>query len=108
VDGGANNLQNFPVLTSARTVSGNTTITGKLSSVPNSGHNIQFFANPSGNEGKKFIGQTGVITDGSGNATFTFTPTAAVAVGQTITATATDSALSNTSEFSAPRKVVAS
>ena len=107
VDGGANNLQNFPVLTSARTVSGKTTITGKLSSTPNSGHNIQFFANPSGGEGKKFIGERGfVATDGSGKATFTFSPANRVPVGQTITATVAASSQSlSTSEFSAPRKV---
>ena len=105
VDTGPNNLQNFPVLTSARTVSGMTTITGKLSSTPNSGHNVQFFSNPSGGEGKKFIGERGfVTTDGSGNATFTFSPANPVPAGQTITATVLNQSLS-TSEFSAPRKV---
>jgi CSLREA domain-containing protein len=105
VDTGPNNLQNFPVLTSARTVSGKTTITGKLSSTPNSGHNVQFFSNPSGGEGKKFIGERGfVTTDGSGNATFTFSPANPVPAGQTITATVLNQSLS-TSEFSAPRKV---
>jgi CSLREA domain-containing protein len=107
VDSGPNNLQNFPVLTSARTVSGKTTIKGKLSSTPNTGHNIQFFSNPSGGEGKKFIGERGfVTTDGSGNATFTFSPANQVPVGQTITATVAASSQSlSTSEFSAPRKV---
>jgi N-acyl-D-aspartate/D-glutamate deacylase len=49
----------------------------------------QSFSNSSGNEGKKFIGQKGVTTDASGNATFTFFPATKVAVGQVITAMAT-------------------
>jgi hypothetical protein len=106
-DVGPNGLQNKPVITSARTVSGKTTVKGSLNSAPNKTFNIQLFSNPSGNEGKTFIGQTAVRTDASGNATFTFTPTTAVAVGRTITATATDSLASNTSEFSAPRGVIA-
>jgi hypothetical protein len=107
-DAGPNGLQNKPVITAAKTVSGKTTIKGTLNSASNKVFNVQLFSNPSGNEGKKFIGQTAVTTDASGKASFTFTPTTAMAVGQTITATATDSVASNTSEFSAPRKVAAS
>jgi hypothetical protein len=93
------------VLTAAKTASGKTTITGKLASTPKAGFNIQFFSNPSGNEGKRFIGEKGFVqTDERGNGAFVFTPAKAVAVGQTITATASSSAV-NTSEFSAPRKV---
>jgi trimeric autotransporter adhesin len=106
-DSGANALQNFPVLTSAKTGGTKTTIKGKLNSRPNSGYQIQFFSNTSDNEGKKFIGQKSVTTDGSGNATFTFSPSSKVGVGQTITASATKNTTGNTSEFSAPRKVVA-
>ena len=110
-DQGPNTLQNKPVISSAKTVSGTTTIKGKL----NSGHDaelpylIQFFSNPSGtNEGKKFIGQKEVFPDGLGDATFTFSPARSVAVGQTITATATSGRGNNTSEFSAARKVATS
>lgn len=107
-DVGPNGLQNRPVITSAKTVSGRTTIKGKLNSAPNKTFNVQLFSNPSGtNEGKTFVGQTAVKTDASGNATFTFIPTTSVAVGRTVTATATDSLVSNTSEFSAPKGVVA-
>jgi CSLREA domain-containing protein len=108
-DQGPNTLQNKPVLSSAKTVSGKTTIKGKF----NSGHQgfdylIQFYSNPSGtNEGKKFIGQKIVTTDEIRNATFTFSPATAVSAGQTITATATDSAV-GTSEFSAPKTVASS
>lgn len=107
-DTGANALQNFPVLSSAKTVSGKTTIKGKLNSRSNAGYLIQFFSNPSGDEGKMFIGQKSVTTDDSGNASFTFTPSSVVKVGQTITATATKDSNSNTSEFSAPRTVASS
>jgi parallel beta-helix repeat protein len=104
-DTGANSLQNKPVVTSAKTTSTATTVKAKLNSTPNRAFRVQFFSNPSGNEGKKFVGQQVVSTDASGNATFTFKPAAKVAVGQMITATAS---ADDTSEFSAPRKVVAS
>ncbi|HEX5700918.1 MAG TPA: hypothetical protein VFX77_09735, partial [Rubrobacter sp.] len=108
-DSGANALQNFPVLTSAKTGGGKTTVKGKLNSRPNSGYLIQFFSNPSGtDEGKKFVGQKSVTTDGSGNAAFTFTPSSKVGVGQTITATATKNTTGDTSEFSDARKVASS
>lgn len=106
-DGGPNNVQNFPVISSAKTVRGKTTIAGKLNSTPDTTFVIQFYSNPSGNQGKKFIGQEFVTTNSLGNASFTTSPVSAVAVGQTVTATAADLA-GNTSEFSAPRKVAAS
>ena len=108
IDPGANGLQNSPVLASAKTVSGKTTVTGKLNSTPGKTFKVQFYSNPSGDEGKKFIGEKSVTTDAStGNASFTFSPATAVPVGQTITATATDPG-NNTSEFSAARKVASS
>lgn len=108
-DTGANNLQNTPVITSAKTVSGTTTIKGKLNSTANRTYTIQLFSNPSGtNEGKKFIGQKSITTDGSGNRSFTFSPAKSVAVGQTITATATRASTHDTSEFSGPKKVASS
>jgi hypothetical protein len=106
-DSGANGLQNFPVITSAKTVSGRTSVKGKLYSNREVGYLIQFFSNPSGNEGKKFLGQKSVTTDSSGNATFAFSPAKVVSVGQRITATVTSKSTGETSEFSAPRKVAA-
>ena len=107
-DTGPNGLQNKPVLSVAKTVSGKTTIKGNLNSHPNETYAIQLFSNPSGaNEGSKLIAQTNITTDGSGNRSFTFLP-ARVAVGRNITATATRNSTSDTSEFSSPRKVVAS
>jgi CSLREA domain-containing protein len=107
-DTGSNNLQNFPVLISAETpffFDAPTTIKGRLNSTPGTTFVIRFFSNPSGDEGKRFIGQkTDVVTDSSGNASFSFTPNQRVEVGQRITATATDPN-GNTSEFSAAREV---
>jgi hypothetical protein len=105
VDTGPNGLQNKPVLTFAKTVSGKTTIKGKLNSRPNKTYTLELFSNPSGNEGKKLIGEKSVRTDEFGNRSFTFT-SAAVSVGKTVTAMATNTSGSkDTSEFSAPRKV---
>jgi hypothetical protein len=106
-DTGANNGQNFPVITSAKN-SLTTTVRGKLNSTPGKTFNIQFFSNPSGaDEGRVFIGQKSVTTGSLGNASFTFKSASKVAKGRTITATATDPA-GNTSEFSAPKTVTSS
>jgi CSLREA domain-containing protein len=105
-DTGPNELQNFPVLSSAKTTKKGTTIAGTLNSTPNKSFIVQFFSNASGgDEGQKPIGQVGVTTDASGNTSFTFKPAQKVSKGK-ITATAIDSASKNTSEFSAAKKVV--
>ena len=103
-DTGANNLQNFPVLSSAVRVTGGTTVNGTLNSKANQSFRIEFFtspaADPSGfGEGKVFLGGVVVTTDSSGNASFTVTLAGVPAGSQVITATATDSG-NNTSEFS--------
>jgi CSLREA domain-containing protein len=108
-DSGANRLQNFPALSSAKTGKKGTTVNGKLNSQPNTAFIVQFFSNSSGtDEGKKFIGQKSVSTDSSGNVSFNFKPASKVGKGQKITATATNNATGDTSEFSAAKKVVAS
>ena len=58
---------------------------------------VEFFSNPTG--------EKVVATDASGEATFSFRLAAKVRKG-VITATATNEVTSDTSEFSAPRKVV--
>jgi CSLREA domain-containing protein len=108
IDTGPNGLQNTPSVGSAKTISGTTTIKGTLNSRPGVTYTIQFFSNPSGNEGKKFIGTKSISTDGSGHASFTFSPANAVSVGQRVTATATRNSTGDTSEFSAPRTVASS
>jgi CSLREA domain-containing protein len=109
VDTGPNGRQNKPVLTSAKTASGLTTIKGKLNSHPNETYQVQFFSNPAGtNEGRVFIGQRSVTTDKFGDITFTFKPQSKVAVGRTITATDTRALTHDTSEFSGARTVTSS
>ncbi|MBD2005985.1 MULTISPECIES: choice-of-anchor Y domain-containing protein [Cyanophyceae] len=101
-DTGANNLQNYPLLTAATANGVNTTVTGTFNSNPNATFRLEFFSNTaldgSGNgEGKTFLGFTNVTTDASGNGSFTAN-LATVALGNFITATAANS--NNTSEFS--------
>jgi large repetitive protein len=109
-DEGANGLQNKPVITSAKNSSTKTTITGTLNGGREVTSLIQFFSNPSGNEGKKFIGEKSVTTDSFSNVTFTFSPASKVAAGNTITATATPVRIEagGTSEFSAPKTLALS
>lgn len=105
-DTGANNLQNFPDISSVFTFGGSTTISGSLNSTPGKKFTLQFFsisepaADPSGfGEGHTFLGQKKVKTDKQGNASFTVVLNQAVPSGQRVTATATDPG-GNTSEFS--------
>jgi len=107
-DTGANYLQTFPVLSSARkNAAGTTTVKGTLNSTPDKTFTLQFFSDPKGtNEGKTLLGSGTFSTDGSGKASFTFSTKKAIRLGQNITATATGPG-GNTSEFSAPKKVVA-
>ena len=89
-DAGPNDLQNKPVLSSAKTSATSTTVRGTLNSTSGKTIVVRFFSNPSGtDEGKTFIGQKCVTTDASGNATFTFSPAQKVGLGRTVTATAT-------------------
>ena len=109
-DTGPNNLQNFPVLTSAVAGAVNTTIQGTLNSTASTTLRIEFFANAScdnsGNgEGQTFLGFTNTTTDASCNANFSFSVPNASVTGPIITATATDPG-NNTSEFSACRTVL--
>ncbi len=104
-DIGPNNLQNYPVLTSATSSLGRTTIQGSLNSAPNTAFRIEFFDNdqchPSGHgSGETFIGSTDVMTDGNCDAPISVTFDVTVETGHVITATATDPT-GNTSEFSA-------
>jgi CSLREA domain-containing protein len=104
-DTGPNNLQNFPVITSALTGGGATAIQARLNSTPSTTFVVRYFANPStDNEGKRYLGSKSVDTDSSGNASFSSVITPGVRLGQKITATATDPT-GNTSEFSAPQEV---
>ncbi len=112
-DGGPNGMQNYPVITSATTSGGTTTIEGTLNSIPNGSFTLQFFASPAPDpsgfgEGKTFLGQTNVTVNAAGNALFNFTTATPLAGGQvvTATATATDTVIGDTSEFSEAVKLV--
>jgi hypothetical protein len=102
-DTGPNNLQNFPVMTSAQYDLVNLTIQYSVdSTVAASAYplTVEFFiADPSG-QGKTFIGSDTYSTP-QAVATASFVPTANVAATDNIVATATD-ASGNTSEFSFP------
>ncbi|MEW6128691.1 MAG: C25 family cysteine peptidase [Acidobacteriota bacterium] len=102
-DTGANNLQNFPVITSAISGGSNTVIQAALASTPNTIFTVDFYHNATADssgygEGQIYLGSRTVITDDTGNTTFSATFTPAVAIGRLITATATEN--NNTSEFS--------
>ena len=104
-DTGANNLQNFPVLTSALASLDMINLQGALNSQPNQTYRLEFFANnscdPSGyGEGQTYLGFTDVTTNGDGDVTFSSNLSVVTSNGQFITATATDPD-NNTSEFSA-------
>jgi uncharacterized repeat protein (TIGR01451 family) len=104
-DTGANNLQNFPVLTLSNGVpGGGVNVQGTLNSNANTAFTLDFFANsacdPSGNgEGQRFLGSAAVMTNASGNATINANLAASASIGEFITAVAT-SAEGNSSEFS--------
>jgi hypothetical protein len=103
-DNGANDRQNFPVLTSASIANGGTVVGGTLNSIVSTTFALDFFASPSCDastygEGKTYLGSASTMTDGSGNASFIATGLMAATAGNAITATATDP-VGNTSEFS--------
>ena len=108
-DTGANNLQNFPVITSVSSAGGSTTVTSTLNSVPSTTFRIEFFANNAADpssfgEGQTFLGFKNVTTDAAGNAPIAATLAVTTTPSQFITATATRLDGSNlpveTSEFS--------
>ena len=96
-DSGGNDLLNTPVLKSAMTSGGNTTITGKMSGLANTTFRVEFFSNLYGaadangyGEGKTYLGSTSVTTDAAGNGTFSQLLTNTIlSTGSTVTATAT-------------------
>jgi hypothetical protein len=116
VDGGPNNRQNFPVITSVVSEPNQTTITGTLNSTPGTTFAINFYSNascdPSGNgEGARPFGLISipVTTNANGNASFGVAISTPLPAGHVITATATDPS-GNTSEFSScdPSKAMGS
>jgi uncharacterized repeat protein (TIGR01451 family) len=106
-DFGANNIQNFPVLTSAVDNGATITVAGTLNSLANTPFRIEIFGNAAGDasgfgEGATPLGFLNVTTDGAGNATFS---TVVPNPGGITVLTATAEFDGNTSEFSAVRTI---
>ena len=109
-DSGANGLQNFPVLVSAVSSAGNTTVTGSLDSAASQTYRVEFFSSPSGDvsghgEAAVYLGAVSVTTDAGGHAAFNASLSGvSVTAGHIVTATATEDlgggSYGATSEFS--------
>lgn len=110
-DSGANELQNYPVLSIANSTNGNTAIVGAINTTADVTYRIEFFSSATGDvsgygEGQTYLGSTTVTTDTSGNANFSIVLNGVTVIaGQKVTATATvDLGAGNfgsTSEFAA-------
>ena len=106
-DTGPNNLQNFPAISSATIIAGQTTIAGTLNSEANKHYRIELFSNPAADssgygEGKTYLTSIDLTTDATGTASFQLTNPTSLAT-QYLTATATELAGTtprSTSEFS--------
>ncbi len=100
----ANNMVQWPALTSASPYTGKTAIIGDVIDSPNTTYHIDFYSNktcdPSGHgEGRTHLGSAERTTDANGDKHFALTFDTVVPTGQFITATSTDPG-GNTSEFS--------
>lgn len=99
----ANNLQNFPDISSATANSLGSVISGTIDGgTPGTSYLVELFSNTGcdGVNGQTLVGSTSTDpSDANGDASFTF-QTSAVLIGAVITATATDNTTNDTSEFS--------
>ena len=107
-DTGANDLQNYPIITSAAPLSpsSGTHVLGTLRTTPSTTFDLDFYSNsacvPHPHDflqGRTYLGSTQVTTDGSGVAAIDVTLTPTIQPGEQVSATATDPS-GNTSEFS--------
>ena len=104
-DTGPNNLQNYPIISSALFENDTVTLHGTFNSVASSTFRLEYYLNdecdPSGyGEGERYLGSGYVSTDVDGSAEFSISFNVLVPVGSYITATATNPE-GSTSEFSA-------
>jgi CSLREA domain-containing protein len=104
-DTGANDLQNFPLITLAQSDGVSTTVNGTINTLPSSPQQIDLYVSAScdasGNgEGSTWLAEQFLITDGSGDGSFSV-PGLSVSPGQVITVTGTEGVSNSTSEFSA-------
>jgi uncharacterized delta-60 repeat protein len=102
-DSGANNLQNFPIISSATTDgAGLIDISGTFNSTASTTFRLEFFSNTvdDGNgEGETYLGFVNVTTNESGDVTYGIQLSETVTVGSYISATATNLTTNDTSEF---------
>ncbi|MGH9201660.1 MAG: thrombospondin type 3 repeat-containing protein, partial [Vicinamibacterales bacterium] len=103
-DAGANELQNYPELTSATSSALSTKVAGTLNSEPSTNYRLQFYASPQCDpagfgEGQTYLGEFFLSTDANGDAAFNQAVGPGGFSDQFITATASDP-LGNTSELS--------
>lgn len=108
-DTGANNRQNFPVLTNAALAADGTLIQGSFHTAADGVYRLEFFSGPVSfrpdyGYARYFIGWTNVTTDGTGAASFSFVAPNYVPAGYFVCATGTDTN-GNTSEFSDSRQI---
>ncbi len=102
--GETDGLQNFPLLDAVLSAGSTTTVSGSITSTPNTTLELDFYASDAPDatnfgEGQRYLGTLAVITDGAGGATFNQVLSAATVGGEFVTATATGPTL-GTSEFS--------
>jgi hypothetical protein len=115
-DTGANDLQNFPVVSSAvrESTTSTTTISGTLKSSPSQTYTIQCFltedgGDPSGHgEGKTLLDTTTTTTDENGDSPTFSCASNVPTVGDRVSTTATNTATGDTSEFSGNVQVTSS
>jgi len=110
VDTGTNELQNFPVVASAKSNGSITHVKGAIPSTKSTKVSLEFFSSGSCDasnhgEGKRFLGRTAVTTANSGTGSFNVVFSMGTKLGNRVTATATSPG-GSTSEFSACRRVV--
>ena len=105
-DTGGNDLQNFPLVTSAAPEGGSTRVVGTLNSTPSSTFRLDFYSNPvcrgrprAAVQADHYLGGLDVTTNASGDAPFSALLPTPITAGQPVTATATNGA-GSTSELS--------
>jgi hypothetical protein len=103
-DGESDGIQNFPVLSSAILIGGNTTISGALISTPGTTFEIRFYANaacdPSGfGEGATQVSSGNFVTNVDGTALISVV-VPGLSEGQVVTAMARNLTTGDSSEFS--------
>ncbi len=101
-DTGANQLQNYPVLTAVTNSGTNVVVVGTLDSRASASFELDFYASPTNDpsgfgEGWQYLGSGAVTTDATGNGSFSMVLPVFLE-GRQVCATATDS-LGSTSEF---------